>query len=187
MVAGENDKVSQVILSNEFGQDKNNNIDMRTFNFMPSLQLDSVNSNYSNLATFGILDYNFSINTTELFNFIEINLVCHNRSSSGSSLILTPFRLCTPNDFKSKSFSNLSTGNNRLCPSIPDNFDQYRLKNAYANQTERLSFSVEIWRCNRVLNPKCKTETEVKSFLDVAFFTMSISHDLLHFGSDDKD
>lgn len=59
-----------------------------------------------------------------------------------------------------------------LCP----NFDKYpelvRIKNIYDNKNDRVSFSMEIYRCKNSPNKRCQPVNKVRSFFKQIYFTM---------------
>ena len=70
-----------------------------------------------------------------------------------SHYIKTSFRRCTVEDFKSRNMAHLSEKElsvytKRFCPATEILGDNYFIKNGYTNSTERVSFSVEVVRCN---------------------------------------
>lgn len=49
----------------------------------------------------------------------------------------------------------------------------------------RESFSIEIWKCNKNRNLKCKSDKEIESFLQKIFFTLFQITDKVNFASDE--
>ena len=64
----------------------------------------------------------------------------------------TDFRNCEMQDFHNKRYFPAEKGEMenlqlRLCPSMDVMKDYIQIKNSYTNQTERVSFSIEISKC----------------------------------------
>ena len=47
-----------------------------------------------------------------------------------------------------------------------------KLKNAYTNSNERVSFAVEIIKCDINEDSTCKTELEIEGLLNELYFTL---------------
>ena len=58
-------------------------------------------------------------------------------------------------DFKDKGYEQLSQKDvsYRLCPDTSRLNQQYEIKNGYSNPEERISFAIEIIKCNTNENP----------------------------------
>lgn len=74
----------------------------------------------------------------------------------------------------------------RFCPEINKIADYFQIKNAYANTTERISFSVEIVKCNPEFSQTCKSDETVQKFLDVVYFTMYNIEEVVDFKNNHK-
>ena len=64
-----------------------------------------------------------------------------------------------------------------MCPDIPYDDKEYRVKNSYTDEKWRVSFSVELRTCNKNYNPDCKDLDKIKEFLSTFFFTIYATHD----------
>ena len=115
----------------------------------------------------------------EKFNqYAQLILNIRHRHFESDKHFKHKFRLCTDKDFEkngydiSKSFSHIVKG--RLCPDVPEEAPWYMIKNVYANETERVSISLQIVKCNKNLNKNqiCKSDREIEAFLDNVYFTM---------------
>jgi len=60
----------------------------------------------------------------------------------------------------------------RYCPDMDSIKDILKLKNGYLNNEDRISFSVEIEKCNSLENPNCKKDAAIQKVLDVLYFTV---------------
>jgi hypothetical protein len=62
----------------------------------------------------------------------------------------------------------------RLCPDVSQMMKHlYRIKNTYGDQKERISFSVEIEKCENKQDPTyCKRDQTMKDFLNNIYFTL---------------
>lgn len=49
------------------------------------------------------------------------------------------------------------------------------VKNDYANETERISFSLDIVKCNKDTNKNCKSDKEIEHFLNNIYLTVFTS------------
>ena len=59
-----------------------------------------------------------------------------------------------------------------MCPDTDSELlnEYFVIKNGYTNRTERLSFSIEIHKCNDRYNPECKPNEEIVDLLDKIYF-----------------
>ena len=60
----------------------------------------------------------------------------------------------------------------RFCPAIENIAEYYEIKNGYTNSTERISFSIEIVKCNRELGEECHDDQYVEKVLSYMYFTV---------------
>jgi hypothetical protein len=54
---------------------------------------------------------------------------------------------------------------------LEDDISDYLIENKYTNKDLRQSFSIEIWTCSKTRNKNCKTDLEIKRFLETFYFT----------------
>jgi hypothetical protein len=113
-----------------------------------------------------------------LKNYVEVNIVSRNRSLEGSKFTVASFRNCEKKDYLDNGIPRSHVeGTNalfdgRLCPNMNDEFKHYNVKNGYSNLKDRLSFSVEIWKCNKKMNANCKEDEEIERLLNVTYYTI---------------
>jgi len=59
-----------------------------------------------------------------------------------------------------------------FCPDTERVEEYYKLKNSYSNFTERISFSIEIIKCdNETNNYQCKSDEVIKDFVSHLMMT----------------
>ena len=67
----------------------------------------------------------------------------------------------------------------RICPDIPKEAPWYRLKNGYTNRNERVSFSIDIYKCDG--NKFCKSDGQIEQALKNMYLTFFHSETQLNF------
>lgn len=61
----------------------------------------------------------------------------------------------------------------RICPDILERDPMFKVINGYTNEDFRQSFSLELWKCNsKYGGKKCRSDSEIRSFLKSVFFTI---------------
>ena len=163
MLAGDNDIINETRLTNTFDEDSRS-VEINDFAFLPYVHIErqryDINMNLFDIWEDG--DTTFShINAKKLMNYVDIQLHKLRRTSDNFDNIYIPFRRCTHDDFKSRNYTLEANDSdlNYLCPNMTMS-DSLRIESKYTNTTFRESFSIEMLRCNRDLNPNCKNETE---------------------------
>ena len=58
----------------------------------------------------------------------------------------------------------------RLCPDLEAINDQLQVKNGYSNNEDRISFGIEIHKCDN--SDECKSDDEISTFLDNVIWTI---------------
>ena len=112
-----------------------------------------------------------SLDKIQKYFSLEINLQFRNKT--GTTHLITPFRLCVEKDFQNVNlhqewiddvFSRTSiTSYNRmrpLCPDMEKLRGILRLKNLYSTIRERISFSIQIRKCNSK-QITCATDSQI--------------------------
>ena len=96
-----------------------------------------------------------------------MNLVVRKRIVDENIYYNYPFRRCTIEDFKKRGLKAheklLNQYTKRFCPELGSGNDEYQVKNLYDNENERVSFSVEIYRCDRSKH-SCVPEYKINDF-----------------------
>ena len=81
------------------------------------------------------------------------NVVVRHRLKGKSHYYNIPFRQCKLSDYKKRNYQvekNLEDAYlNKICPDFDNYSDILMIKNSYSNLDERISFSVEINRCEQ--------------------------------------
>ena len=85
--------------------------------------------------------------------------------------------MCKESDFTANGFDindeNRDSFMSRFCPDFDAIKDYWRIKNGYTNQTERLSFSIEILKCNEDnYHGTCASDPDIDVVLKNIYFTM---------------
>ena len=62
-----------------------------------------------------------------------------------------------------------------------DNLDELKVKNGYSNQTERISFQVEIHKCSG--ENSCRDTADITNLLDNVYFTFYNLEENVEFGN----
>jgi len=74
----------------------------------------------------------------------------------------------------------------RFCPDIDKIKDHFQIKNGYNNKHERISFSVEIVKCNDDSSKvKCKNDA-TEDILEQIYFTLYNVEEIIDFKNPDK-
>jgi len=58
-----------------------------------------------------------------------------------------------------------------------------KLKNGYFNTTERISFSIEIIKCNKKTDPSCKAEEAIEKLLTQTQFNLFLLEENIDFAN----
>ena len=70
----------------------------------------------------------------------------------------------------------------RLCPDLDSIKDLLRVKNAYSNRDERVSFSIQAVVCNDATDSTCASSVNIDGLLGSVHFTTHVLHENLVFG-----
>ena len=83
---------------------------------------------------------------------------------NGMLRIYYPMKICTKEDFTSRQYEVtdefVSKLKNRLCPDISRDDPNYFVKNLYQNKDERMSFSIQIFKCS----VNCEADAKIEKF-----------------------
>jgi len=74
----------------------------------------------------------------------------------------------------------------RYCPDVEKIKDYFMIKNGYSNDEDRVSFSVEIVKCNEEEGETCKNKELVSKLLNSMYFTMYNIEETIDFKDPDK-
>lgn len=173
---------------------------MSDFNFMPSLEIQSYGEKNPDPAlAFDIAEISsvsensyengwyssFPIDIEKLMQYIE-PVVNYRIIEDGETYYISePLKLCTVEDFERKGFEFGSEkikndATNRLCPNY-EKMEYLKAKNGYINSSDRLSFSLEIYKCS---HSNCKSDQEISNMLSHLMFNVFILSDDVEIGND---
>ena len=103
--------------------------------------------------------------------------------------VKTPFRRCTVEDYTSRGVARDAPEMNsyvkRFCPDIDKIEDYLQIKNGYNNKDERISFSVEIVKCNDTPSVTCRNDA-TEAILEQVYFTLYNLEEIIDFKNPDK-
>jgi len=78
-------------------------------------------------------------------------------------------RPCKESDFTKNGIEitdeNKDTFESRFCPDFEGLEDEWRIRNGYANETDRVSFEIDIFKCNKDKNPNCGEDEDIDKVL----------------------
>jgi hypothetical protein len=132
----------------------------------------------------------FPIESSALFDYIVPTIVFREIKKGITSFKTYPMRRCRVEDFESKGYffkseTDKELATYRFCPDI-ENIEYLSLMNAYSNNFERMSFSMEFHTCLRTLGSSCQPAPNVKKMLDVAMFNIFILSEAAELGNTDN-
>ena len=163
MMHGHNDNYNTQLKSNPLN-DAMNQVYINNTSFFPMMEI--VNLNFSPdlsglTGEFDIFDTGTSsFNMKKMSEYFEINIAIRERNAKWSRYLNVDFRLCKASDFVKRGVpiqegKTKEQYEQRLCP----NFEKYpelvRIKNIYDNKEDRVSFSMEIYRCKNTKSKRC--------------------------------
>ena len=112
------------------------------------------------------------IDYEKLSKYINLRLTLRDRVNGTETFHKLPFRKCTVDDFLKKGLiipdEQRGAYNLRLCPDTHTLHSQiYKILNGYSNRMKRVSFSVDIYKCEekKFIGNKCKDDKEIKKLL----------------------
>jgi hypothetical protein len=86
--------------------------------------------------------------------------------------------------------SQKSAYEKRLCPDVTDEADDiYKIMNSYTNQTKRISFSINIFKCQvkKYINlNECASDDKIDLFLQNVYFTLYTLTNRVHYDDVEK-
>lgn len=130
-----------------------------------------------------------NMNESKLMTYMKPQLKVKFRYSGEAYYVKTYFRRCTPDDFLQRGIlpgddKVLKVFTKRFCPDINDDFKKFwQVKNGYTNETERISFSVEIVKCN---DADCKSEAQTQKIMNLMYFTVYTLEEAIDFKNPEK-
>ena len=101
----------------------------------------------------------FPLDLAKLMNYIEPVINFRMIVDGETSYIAQPLKLCSVEDFENKGHRFSSNkmredASHRLCPDM-EKMSYLRAKNGYTNSDNRMSFSLEIYKCS---HSNCKSD-----------------------------
>ena len=95
---------------------------------------------------------NLLLDYEKLKKYIEFEIIVRERRESQSTYIGYPFAPCTIEDFTSNNYEATEQFQKiipqRICSKVPADDQNYKIKNSYENETERVSFSIQARVCD---------------------------------------
>ena len=73
-----------------------------------------------------------------------------------------------------------------MCPDIPSLENHLYIKNGYSNQTERISFSIDIIPCEKEEDDSCQDADKIELALSNILFTLYYLEENIDFGTTDN-
>lgn len=70
-----------------------------------------------------------------------------------------------------------------MCPDVSEGEEDYKLKSDYSNQTLRDSVSIQILKCNKNINPNCKSSEDSKRLFKRILFNIYVLGDKVNINS----
>lgn len=118
-----------------------------------------------------IINY-LNIDVSKLMSYFELRITVRNRTNGLNTFSIIPFRQCTKEDTDYNFQANQMDPSKLLCPDLtPESKKFFTVKGFYNNVKERMSFSVDINKCNKFSNSSvCKVEEETKKLFDSVYF-----------------
>ena len=110
-----------------------------------------------------------------------------NEDGKGDTNVYIPFKNCEVKDFENRKYSPLpdflKVLEGYMCPDFTVGAERFGIQGRYTDLSFRSSFSVEIHKCNPRYR-SCKSDDEIRRFLETFYFTMYILKPRLMFSTD---
>ena len=125
---------------------------------------------------FDIFEKGGGFDLGKLFTYFDIKIAIRERNEQASRYINVDFRLCKAEDFIKRGIkvnnATIKQYEQMLCPNFDNHSDLVRVRNIYDNKADRVSFSMEIYRCKSSRTKRCQSTFKVDRFFSQIYFTM---------------
>ena len=115
---------------------------------------------------------NLDIDYQKLEKYLNFRLTLRNRDNGIETFHKLPFRKCTVDDFERRDLkidpNQRDALTYKMCPDVNDEIKEiYMILNGYSNRKKRVSFSIDIYKCeeNKVFKNTCKSDPEIEELL----------------------
>ena len=181
-----------------------NEIWMKDYNFLPSIEIRLVNNTKENWSVIDndeeidlfdkpllkqkLQGNNPNVDLNKLSKYVRFSLNVRTLIQGEKSTIFKgSLRKCRIDDFESRSYKvdeiTKQSIHLRLCPDMEQLSDIMRVKNKYDNKQDRVSFEIMVSRC---LGGNCAPRHHAKKVLSTIFFTAYHIDETISYSSNAK-
>ena len=171
----EDDKYQSQSIVNLYDEDITEELRMSDYDFIPSLDINLLDQRSKNVEEFSteVKGVGLLIDMEKLKDYIEIAIVVRHRQQGESYYHYVNFSNCNTTELSDLITDKqiLQEFQYRLCPDIAE-FKKHALVRGSYSMGDRVSFSLEIHRCNAGYSSNCRNDSEISSVLEKVYFTM---------------